>query len=123
MSAVVIWGGRLLLLAVFGVALSGALNPNHDAASQVPPPDVVQHIGYGYLLTLLSIASLPRVSPWWIGGAFLVVAITFDVMQIFGLVSGTFQWKDIAANVGGVIAALAPFALARFRLAGGSRAP
>jgi hypothetical protein len=118
MNAGVIWGGRALLLAVFAVALSGALNPNHDASSQVPPPDVVQHIGYGYLLTLLSIASLPRVNPWWIGGAFLVVATSFDVMQIFGLVSGTFQWKDVAANVGGVAAALAPFALARFRMAG-----
>jgi hypothetical protein len=46
------------------------------------------------------------------------MATSFDVMQIFGLVSGTFQWKDVAANVGGVAAALAPFALARFRMVG-----
>jgi hypothetical protein len=117
MAAVVIWAGRLLLLAVFAVALSGALDPNHDASRHAPPPDVVQHIGYGYLLTLLSIASLPRVSPWWIGAAFLAVASGFEIAQIFGLVSGTFQWKDVGANVGGVVAALAPFALARFRLA------
>jgi hypothetical protein len=118
MANVLIWVSRALLLAVFAVALSGALDPNHDASRHAPPPDVVQHIGYGYLLTLLSIGALPKVNPWWIGAAFLAVASGFEVMQIFGLVSGTFQWKDVGANVGGVAAALAPFALARFRMVG-----
>ncbi len=39
----------------------------------------------------------------------------FEALQILGWVSGTFQWKDLVSNTGGVAAALAPFALARRR--------
>jgi hypothetical protein len=109
------WAARLALLVVFVICASGALDPQHDANRSVPPPDVVEHVMYGYLLTLLSVASLPRVSPWLIGGAYLAAGTSFEAAQIFKLVSGTFQWKDLAANVAGVGAALAPFALARRR--------
>ena len=34
-----------------------------------PPADVIEHVAYGYLLTVLTIVALPRVNPWWIGGA------------------------------------------------------
>ncbi|ODT87957.1 hypothetical protein [Phenylobacterium sp. SCN 70-31] len=115
MSSVIVWAGRAALLAVFAVAFAGAINPRHNAAANVPPPDVIEHVAFGYLLTLFSIVSLPRVSPWWIGGFFLALATGFEIAQVFGLVSGTFQWKDIAANAGGVLAALAPLALGRFR--------
>ena len=37
----------------------------------------------------------------------------FEVMQVFGLVSGTFQWKDLVSNLAGIVAALAPLALGR----------
>lgn len=113
MQSVITWGGRLLLLAVLAVAFAGAIDPHHNAAANMPTPDVVEHVAFGYLLTLLTIAALPRVNPWLIGGAYLAVGGGFEVAQIFGWVSGTFQPRDLAANLGGIVAALAPFGLAR----------
>ncbi|RAK63394.1 hypothetical protein [Phenylobacterium kunshanense] len=114
-NILITWAARLALLGVFAVAFAGAIDPHHNAAASAPPPDVVEHIGYGYLLTLLTIISLPRVNPWLIGGGFLAVGAGFEVMQILGLVSGTFQWKDLIANTAGVVAALAPLAVGRWR--------
>jgi hypothetical protein len=113
MKSIMPWIARATLLAVLTVAFAGAIDPHHNAERSVPPADVVEHVAYGYLLTVLTIASLPRVNPWWIGGAYLAVGGGFEVMQIFGLVSGTFQWKDLASNLAGIVAALAPLALGR----------
>ena len=115
MQTLVIWAARLGLLAVLAVALAGALDPHHNAQRAVPPADVVEHIGYGFLLTVLTIAALPRMNPWLIGGAYLAIGGGFELTQVFGLVSGTFQWKDLGSNLGGVAAALVPFALGRRR--------
>jgi hypothetical protein len=119
MRSVLPWAARLALLAVLAVAFAGAIDPHHNAERSALAGDVVEHVAYGYLLTVLTIASLPRVSPWWIGAAYLGVGGGFEVMQVFGLVSGTFQWKDLLSNVTGVAAALAPLALGR--RAGGRR--
>lgn len=113
MRTLITWAGRLALLAVLVIALVGALDPHHDAARHAPRPDVVEHVAYGYLLTVLTIAAAPRVNPWLVGGAYLAVGAGFEALQVWGLVSGTFQWKDLGSNTGGVAAALAPFALAR----------
>lgn len=115
MQTVITWTGRLALLAVLAVALSGALDPHHNAARNALPGDVVEHVVYGYLLTLLTIVALPKFNPWLIGAGFLAVGAGFEMLQVFGLVSGTFQWKDLASNTVGVIAALTPLALARRR--------
>lgn len=115
MQTLVTWAARLALLAVLGVALAGALDPHHNAQRAVPPADVVEHVAYGFLLTVLTIAALPRVSPWLIGAAYLAIGGGFEATQVFGLVSGTFQWKDLASNLAGVVAALVPFALGRSR--------
>lgn len=113
MKSLVTWAARLALLAVLAVAFAGAIDPHHNAERSVPPADVVEHVAYGYLLTVLTIASLPGVNPWWIGGAYLAVGGGFEAMQVFGLVSGTFQWKDLASNLAGIVAALAPLSLGR----------
>lgn len=113
MTSLVPWIARAALLAVLAVAFAGAIDPHHNAERAVPPADVVEHVAYGYLLTVLTIASLPRVNPWWIGAGFLAVGGGFELMQVFGLVSGTFQWKDLGSNLAGVVAALAPLALGR----------
>lgn len=115
MSNVLAWAARACLVLVLAVATAGALDPHHNAARSAPAPDVVEHVVYGYLLTLLTIASVPRANPWLIGGAYLALGAGFEALQIVGWVSGTFQAKDLASNVGGVAAALAPFALARRR--------
>ena len=112
MQTTLTWLGRAALLAVLAVAFSGAIDPHHNAARNVPAPDVVEHVVYGYLLTLLTIVSLPHIRPWWIGAGFLALGAGFEVAQVFGLVSGTFQWKDLASNTAGVAAALIPLALA-----------
>lgn len=114
-GALILWAGRLALLGVFAMAFAGAIDPHHNAETSAAPGDVVEHVGYGYLLTLLTIVSLPRVNPWLIGGGFLAVGAGFEVMQVLGLVSGTFQWKDFLSNTGGVAAALAPLAVGRWR--------
>lgn len=115
MKSIMPWVARVTLLAVLAVAVAGAIDPHHNAERAVPPADVVEHVAYGYLLTVLTIASLPRLNPWWVGGAYLAVGAGFEAMQIFGLVSGTFQWKDLASNLAGIVAALAPLALGRRR--------
>ena len=115
MQTLLTWTGRAALLAVLALAFSGAIDPHHDASRNVPPSDVVEHVMFGYLLTVLTIVAAPRLKPWWIGAAFLAVGAGFEVAQIFGLVSGTFQWKDLLSNTIGVAAALAPLALARRR--------
>ena len=120
LQTLIVWAGRVALLAVLAVAFAGAIDPHHNAQRNAPPADVVEHVAYGYLLTVLSVVSLPRASPWRVGAGFLGVAMTFELMQVFGLVSGTFQWKDVASNIAGVAAALVPFALAR-RLSPGGR--
>ena len=58
-------------------------------------------------------AALPRTKPWLIGGFYLALGAGLEITQIFGIVSGTFQVKDLFANVAGVLAALAPLALAK----------
>lgn len=111
MQTFILWGGRLALLIVLAVAFAGAIDPKHDASRMAPPPDVIEHVVYGYLLTVLTIVSLPRVSPWVIGGVYLGLGAGFELTQVFGLISGTFQWKDLASNLAGVTAALIPLAL------------
>ena len=113
MSVAIAWTARVALLAVFAVALYGAIDPRHDHATAAPPPDVVEHVMYGYLLTVLTLAAIPRLNPWLVGAGFLVIGMGFEATQVVGLVAGTAQWKDLAANVAGVAAALAPFALGR----------
>lgn len=113
MKFLILWAGRAALVVVLAVVISGALDPMHDASRFAPAPDVVEHIAYGYLLTLLTIISFPKASPWAIGGVFLGLGAGFEVAQIFGLVSGTFQWKDLVSNTLGVAAALAPLAVGR----------
>lgn len=113
MQNIITWAGRVGLVAVLAVCLAGALDPHYNARKWAPPPDAVMHIIYGYLLTVLSILALPRVKPWLIGGFFLALGIGLEATQAFGLVSGTFQTKDLVANVAGVIAALIPMAIAK----------
>lgn len=113
MQTLLTWAARLVLLAVLTIAAYGALDPHHNAERSVPPADVVEHVGYGFLLTVLSIAALPRLSPWLIGGAFLAAGAGLEISQAFGVISGTFQWKDLASNLAGVVAALGAFALGR----------
>lgn len=115
MSSVLTWAARASLFFVLAVATAGALDPHHNAARTAPPPDVVQHVVYGFLLTVLTIASFPRANPWLIGGGFLALGAGFEALQVVGWVSGTFQVRDLGANVGGVAAALFPFALGRRR--------
>ena len=115
MQTFLTWTGRAALLVVVAVAFSGAIDPNHNAARMAPPPDVVEHVAYGYLLTVLTILSLPRFNPWLIGGGFLAVGAGFEGLQVLGWVSGTFQIKHLISNTAGVAAALIPFALARRR--------
>ena len=115
MQTVIAWMGRAALLAVLAVAIAGAIDPHHNAARNAPPPDVVEHVVYGYLLTVLTVLALPGLSPWRIGAGFLAVGAGFEFAQVAGLVSGTFQWKDLVSNTAGVVAALAPMALARIR--------
>lgn len=112
MQTVITWMGRFALLAVLAVAVAGALDPHHDARRNAPPPDVMEHLIFGYLLTVLTITALPRVNPWLIGAGLLAVGAGFELVQVMGLVSGTFQVKDLASNTVGVAAALAPLALA-----------
>ena len=111
----VTWAARAALLIVFAFALYGGIDPNHDHATSAPPADVTEHIIYGYLLTVLTIASAPRVSPWLIGAGFLAMGLVFEATQLVGLVAGTAQWKDLAGNLAGIVAGLAPFALGRLR--------
>ena len=113
MQNILTWAGRIGWLAVFAVAFAGAIDPHHNASVNALPGDVVEHVAFGYLLTLLSILALPRVNPWLVGGFYLALGAGLEVSQIFGLISGTFQWKDLISNLAGVAAALLPMAVAK----------
>ena len=40
------------------------------------------HIIYGYLLTVLSIAALPRTKPWLIGGLYLALGAGLEIPSL-----------------------------------------
>ncbi len=66
MQTLITWGGRIALVAVFAVAFAGAIDPNHNAKASAPPADVVEHIGYGYLLTMFGIQLyMSFARGWW----------------------------------------------------------
>lgn len=114
-GAALAWAARAALAAVFAVALYGAIDPHHDHAASAPAPDAVEHVLYDYLLTLLTIAAVPRLSPWLIGLGFLLLGVVFEATQAVGLVAGAAQWSDLLSNLAGVAAALVPFALGQLR--------
>jgi hypothetical protein len=113
MQKVITWAGRGALLVVLAVCVVGALDPNYNAKKWAPPADAVMHVIYGYLLTALSILALPKIRPWKIGGFYLALGAGLELTQILGVVSGTFQWKDLISNIAGVVAVLFPMWLAR----------
>ena len=113
MQNIITWAGRIGLVVVLAFCVHGALDPHYNARKWAPPADAVMHIIYGYLLTVLSVIALPRVKPWTIGGVFITLGVGLEAGQALGWISGTFQFKDLAANLGGVVAALIPFALAK----------
>lgn len=113
MQKTLTWAARIGLIGVLAVCLQGALDPLYDARKWAPPPDAVMHVIYGYLLTLTCILALPKVRPMLIGGFFLALGVGLEALQAFHIVSGTFQLKDLASNVAGVLAALAPLAITR----------
>ena len=43
--------------------------------TEAPPADATMHVIYGYLLTVLTILSLPRTKPWLIGGFYLLTLV------------------------------------------------
>jgi hypothetical protein len=115
MRKMIVWAARLGLLLVLGVCVAGAVDPRHNAAAAVPAADIVEHVIYGYLLTLLTILALPRISPWWVGGFYAALGAGFEAVQVAGWVSGTFEPGDVVANLVGVAAALVPIAVGRTR--------
>lgn len=112
MQKTLTWGARIALIAILTVCLQGALDPYYDARKWAPPADAVMHVIYGYLLTLTCILALPKVRPMLIGGFFLMLGVGLEALQAFHIVSGTFQLKDLASNVAGVLAALLPLFVA-----------
>jgi hypothetical protein len=113
MQNIITWAGRIGLVVVLAFCVQGALDPHYNARKWAPPPDAMMHIIYGYLLTVLSILALPKVKPLAIGGVFIALGVGLEVGQALGLISGSFQYKDLVANLGGVIAALLPLSLAK----------
>jgi hypothetical protein len=91
-------------------------------ASLAPPRDVprffndhhVEHLAVFYGLALLTFAGLPRAKPLWIAFALGGVGAAFGAIRLMLPYKG-FDPEDLLWDFGGILAASAPLAVARFR--------
>lgn len=92
-------------------------------ASLAPPAYVprifsnyhIEHFAAFYVVTLLTAAALPTVRLDRIAGVLGALAAAFALFRILALVNKVFYVEDLACDIGGIMAALAPILVGRFR--------
>jgi hypothetical protein len=92
-------------------------------ASLAPPTYVprifhnyhVEHFAAFYVVALLGAAALPRVKPIRIGLVLAVLATAFGLFRVLALVNKVFYVEDLACDIGGIVAAIVPIYVGRFR--------
>ena len=75
----------------------------------------VEHFAAFYMVALLGAAALPTVSLLRVGLVLSVLAAGFAAFRILELVDKVFYIEDLACDLGGILAALVPMIVGRFR--------
>jgi len=75
----------------------------------------VEHFGAFYVVTLLTAAALPRAKLVWIASWLALLATLFAGFRVIALVHKLFYAEDLLCDYAGILAALAPVAVGRFR--------
>ena len=104
--------GPWLVMAILALAGAGAI---FDVGGGPRPFQAHRdEVEYGlscYALTLLLAAAFPRVSVLLIAGAIIALGGAIEVTQGVGMVQGSMQLRDWAADIVGAVAAAAPIVL------------
>jgi len=79
-----------------------------------------EHLAAFYVVTLLGSAALPSVKLSHIGLVLAAIAAAFALFRILALVNKVFYAEDLACDIAGILAAIAPIYVARFRPTQGS---
>jgi hypothetical protein len=74
-----------------------------------------EHLAAFYIVALLGAAALPSVPLMRVGLVLAALATAFAAFRILALVDKVFYLEDFACDIGGVLAALIPMAIGRFR--------
>jgi len=111
---------RIALALVAVYALARLADPEQRWAALVMGGDRVEHGIVVYLVTLLSLAAFPKVRLWTPALALIAVGVVVELIQALPGVVGGFQAGDIAADVGGAVAATFPAWLLRERTSRGA---
>ena len=106
---------RIALALVAVYALTRLADPEQRWAAMVLGGDRVEHGIVVYLVTLLSLAAFPKVRLWTPALTLMAVGVAVELLQALPGVVGGFQAGDIAADVGGAVAATLPVWLLRAR--------
>jgi hypothetical protein len=75
----------------------------------------VEHFAAFYVVALLGAAALPSVSLLRVGLILSLLAAAFAAFRILELIDKVFYVEDLACDIGGVLAALVPMIVGRFR--------
>jgi hypothetical protein len=75
----------------------------------------IEHFAAFYIVALLSSAALPRTRLTWIALSLAALATVFAGFRLIALVRKLFYAEDLLCDYAGILAALAPIAVGRFR--------
>lgn len=104
---------RVALLALLALALIGLIDPRLRPLEVGLPGDKVSHLLIIYGVTLLAIVSFPGVKALHAAAAVGAVAAAVEIAQAMGLMAGSAQASDLAADILGIGMAWLPIAAAR----------
>ena len=82
----------------------------------------VEHFAAFYMVALLGAAALPSVGLLRVGLILSLLASAFAAFRILELIDKVFYVEDLACDIGGILAALVPMVVGRFRQLSSGRA-
>ena len=107
------YAARAALLVTALLAAWSVVDPAFEPAHMEVGPDEVAHAAFADLLTLLGLSALPRWRMSAVAALVAGAAALVELAQGTGLVPGSAELRDMAADGVGLAAALLPVALAR----------
>ncbi len=106
--------GRIACLAACVLTLVSAFAPARDAPHLLPW-DKAEHFLAFYALAILGAAAFPRWNALWIAAPLLALGGLIEIVQALPIVGRDSDIHDWYADTIGVVFALAPLLLARWR--------
>jgi len=99
--------------AVVGI-VAAVLAPTQDVP-QLLRSNYLEHFAAFYVATLAGLAAMPRTSIVRIGAGLALFALGLEVAHLFWIADLAGARRNWEANTGGVVAAIAPILVERFR--------